>query len=86
MWLGEIKNIYYHQESYSKTIEKIALDKHVPLVDIRGEFLKSGNVNALLCEDGTHPNTSGQKIIETSFNKFANGFLNTLRGGVLSAV
>jgi lysophospholipase L1-like esterase len=75
MWLGEIKNIYYHQESYSKIIEKIALEKQVPLVDLRGEFLKLGNIKALLCEDGTHPNTLGQKVIATSFNKFAKGLL-----------
>lgn len=75
MWLGEIKNIYYHQENYSKIIEKIALDTKVPLVDLRGEFLNSGSINALLCEDGTHPNTLGQKVIASSFNKFANGFL-----------
>ena len=74
-WLGEIKHIYYHQESYSKVIEKIALDKQVPLVDIRGEFLLSGNVKDLLCEDGTHPNTSGQKIIASSFHKFADSLL-----------
>lgn len=74
-WLGEIKHIYYHQESYSKVIEKIALDKQVPLVDLRGEFLISENVKDLLCEDGTHPNTSGQKVITSCFNKFANGFL-----------
>lgn len=74
-WLGEIKNIYYHQENYSKVIEKIALVKQVPLVDIRGEFLKAGNINSLLCEDGTHPNTLGQKVIATSFNNFADRFL-----------
>lgn len=86
MWLGEIKNIYYHQESYSKTIEKIALDTHVPLVDLRGAFLKSGNVSALLCEDGTHPNTSGQKIIASSFNNFANRLLYALHGDIPSAI
>jgi lysophospholipase L1-like esterase len=51
------------------------LDTQVPLVDLREEFLKAGNVNALLCEDGTHPNTLGQKVIASSFNNFANGFL-----------
>ena len=56
-------------------VEKIALEKQVPLVDIRGEFIKSGNVKELLCEDGTHPNTLGQKIIESSFQKFAKGYL-----------
>ncbi|MDD4113795.1 MAG: SGNH/GDSL hydrolase family protein [Herbinix sp.] len=74
-WLGDIKHIYYHQEGYSKVIEKIALEKQVPLVDLRSEFLTSGNAKDLLCEDGTHPNTSGQKIIASCFNKFANGFL-----------
>jgi len=74
-WLGEIKNIYYHQEIYSKAIEKIALEKQVPLIDIRGAFLKAGNMNGLLCEDGTHPNTAGQKIIASSFNDFADGLL-----------
>lgn len=74
-WLGDIKHIYYHQESYSKVIEEIALEKQVPLVDLRGGFLKSGNVKDLLCEDGTHPNTSGQKVIASCFNKFVNGFI-----------
>jgi len=75
LWLGEINNIYFHQENYSKAIEKIALEKHVSLVDLRGGFLKSGNIKALLCEDGTHPNTSGQKIIASTFSNFADGFL-----------
>jgi acyl-CoA thioesterase I len=79
MWLGEIKNIYYHQENYSKAIEKIALDTQVPLVDIRGEFLKASNVSGLLCEDGTHPNTSGQKVIAASFQNFAKEVLYKMR-------
>lgn len=77
MWLGEIKNIYFHQENYSKLIEKIALETKVPLIDLRDAFLKSGNVNDLLCEDGTHPNTMGQKIITSSFTNFADRFLYT---------
>jgi len=70
-WLGEINNIYCHQESYSRAIEKIALKTQVPLVDLRGAFLTFGNIDALLCEDGTHPNTSGQKVITSSFYNFA---------------
>lgn len=73
MWLGDVNNIYCHQENYSKEVEKIAFEKEVPLVDLRGAFLKSGNVNSLLCEDGTHPNTLGQKIIASTFCNFANG-------------
>lgn len=75
MWLGDIKRIYLHQESYSKAVEEIALEKNVPLVDIRGEFLKNGNIGNLLCEDGTHPNTLGQKVITSSFIDFANKLL-----------
>lgn len=74
IWLGEVNHIYFHQESYSRAIEKIALEKQVPLIDIRGDFLKSGNVKALLCEDGTHPNTLGQKVIASTFYNFANRF------------
>ncbi len=76
-WLGEINNIYIHQENYSRAIEKIALEMKVPLVDLRGAFLKFGNYDSLLCEDGTHPNTSGQKVIISSFYNFADGFLDT---------
>lgn len=36
-------------------IEKIALKKQVPLDDLRGEFLMSGNVKDLLCEDELIP-------------------------------
>lgn len=77
-WLGEIKTIYYHQESYSKVIEQIALEKQVPIVDLRGEFLRSGKVKELLCEDGTHPNTSGQKVIASCFHNFARNYLYAL--------
>lgn len=76
-WLGEITNIYYHQEKYSKKIEKIAMKMQVPLVDLRGEFLKHENINSLLCEDGTHPNTLGQQVMASSFYHFADGFLFT---------
>lgn len=75
MWLGDISKIYIHQESYSRVIEKIALETQVPLIDLRGAFLKAGNVKDLLCEDGTHPNTSGQKIIASTFDKFVKEFV-----------
>ncbi len=75
MWLGDIKRIYHHQESYSKIIEEISFNNQVPLVDLRGEFLNTKDVDALLCEDGTHPNTLGQKVIELSFHKFASKLL-----------
>lgn len=83
-WLGDIKNIYYHQEEYSKVVEKIAVDKQVPLIDLRADFLKSGNVRDLLCEDGTHPNTKGQKVIAASFARFAERFSTILNGNTAS--
>lgn len=70
-WLGGIDRIYYHQESYSKIIEEIANESQVPLIDLRKSFLKAGNVEKLLCEDGTHPNTLGQSVITSSLNDFA---------------
>ncbi|MGF7145591.1 lysophospholipase L1-like esterase [Anaerotaenia torta] len=77
-WLGDISTIYNHQESYSRVIEKIAMETQVPLIDLRGAFLKAGDVKELLCEDGTHPNTLGQKVIASSFDHFAKGFVNTV--------
>ena len=79
-WLGDIKNIYYHQEEYSKVIEKIAADEQVPLIDLRADFLSNGNVSDLLCEDGTHPNTSGQKVIAASLANFAEKFSSIFNG------
>ncbi len=75
MWLGDIRTIYIHQERYSRAVEKIALEVQVPLIDLRGAFLKAGDVKELLCEDGTHPNTLGQKVMASSFDNFAKEFL-----------
>jgi len=69
-WLGGVESIYRWQENYSKTIEKIALETDTLLVDIRGAFLKHRKIKRFLCEDGTHPNTEGQKIITEAFFEF----------------
>jgi len=69
-WLGNVATIYNHQEHYSKEVEKIAKEENVPIVDIRSAFLSHGNVGELLCEDGTHPNSLGQKIITEAFDNF----------------
>jgi len=74
-WLGDINAIYRHQENYSRNVEKIARDTNCPLVDLRGAFLKYKNIDSLLCEDGTHPNTEGQKVITAAFSEFASGYL-----------
>ena len=69
-WLGGEYNIYAHQERYSRAVEQLAREEGIPLIDIRGEFLEHGRIGDLMCIDGTHPNTAGQKCIENAFWKF----------------
>lgn len=70
-WLGGINSIYRFQEKYSRAVEKIAIETNSTLVDLRGAFLNHRKIDNLLCEDGTHPNTEGQKIITKAFLDFA---------------
>lgn len=70
-FLGSINTIYRHQETYSRAVEKIARDTNCLLVDLRGAFLGKKRVENLLCEDGIHPNTEGQKVITEAFLEFA---------------
>jgi len=69
-WLGSVEAIYRWQENYSRTIEKIAEETGALLVDIRGAFLKHRNLECLYCDDGTHPNTEGQRVITQVFLEF----------------
>ena len=70
-WLGEVTTIYRFQENYSRVVEKIAKETGALLVDLRGAFLKHRRIEHMLCEDGTHPNTEGQKVITDVFMRFA---------------
>lgn len=69
-WLGDVHRIYRWQERYSRAIEKIAAETNTLLVDLRGAFLVHRRLEHLLCEDGTHPNTEGQKIITKTLLEF----------------
>jgi len=69
-WLGDIQAIYRFQENYSRAVERIARVASVPIVDIRGAFLRERKLGHLLCEDGTHPNTAGQRFITNAFFEF----------------
>ena len=69
-WLGTVESIYRWQENYSRTIEKIAEETGTLLVDLRGAFLKHRKLEHLLCADGTHPNTEGQRVITQGFLEF----------------
>lgn len=70
-WLGGVESIYRYQENYSRTVEQIAREEGVPIVDLRGAFLRHRKIDHLLCEDGTHPNTEGQRVITHAFLEFA---------------
>ena len=74
-WLGSINAIYRAQENYSRAVEKIALETNTMIIDIRGAFLQHKRVDALICDDGTHPNTEGQRIITGAFMEFADRYL-----------
>ena len=69
-WLGGVETIYRWQENYSRTVEKIADETDALLVDLRGAFLKYRKLEHLLCADGTHPNTEGQRVITQGFLDF----------------
>ena len=72
-WLGDVGNIYAWQERYSRAVERLAREEHVPLVDVRGAFLDHGHLEQTLCADGTHPNTLGQGLITQAFQEFGRG-------------
>lgn len=66
-FLGDIGVIYRRQEMYSDAIMEVATAFNCDIVNIREDFLKSNNLNSLLCADGIHPNANGQKIIVKKF-------------------
>lgn len=70
-WLGEESNIFTHQERYSQAVEQLAREERIPLVDVRRAFLEHGNLDELMCIDGTHPNSAGQALIAKTFREFA---------------
>ena len=70
-WLGDIGAIYRYQEKYSRAIESLARETGAALIDLRGAFLKFRSIDSLLCEDGVHPNTAGQRLITAAMMEFA---------------
>ena len=78
-WLGSVESIYRWQENYSRTVETIAEETGALLVDLRGAFLKQRKLQHLLCLDGTHPNTEGQRVITQGFLDFIERVRKTLR-------
>ena len=71
-WLGDVEHIYRWQESYSRMVEQLAREEKVPLIDLRGAFLRDfRRPEALLCADGIHPSMQGQGLIFDTLSGFA---------------
>ena len=70
LWLGEKEHIYRHHERYNAVIVKLAKKYDLMIADIRDSFLQEKSCKDLLCEDGMHPNISGQNIMYNTFLDF----------------
>lgn len=62
-WLGDKNLLYRWQESYSRTVEKLAERLGTELIDLRGAFLCSHDFDNLISADGIHPTAQGHDII-----------------------
>lgn len=69
-WLHDVMKIYWWQEKYSYTIEKVAHAAGTHLVNTRNAFLRQPDYRALICEDGIHPNEDGQALLERTFVEY----------------
>lgn len=78
-WLGDESQIDTHQACYSHAVEQLAQEEQVSLVDIRHAFLAHGNLDELMCIDGTHPNSAGQALIAKTFREFARRWQSSIR-------
>jgi len=70
-FLGAIDSIYKWQEMYSKTVEELAAQENIPLIDIRSGFMSKKNFSDYLCVDGIHPNERGHQLISRVIRKRA---------------
>ncbi|HEX2985468.1 MAG TPA: SGNH/GDSL hydrolase family protein [Caproiciproducens sp.] len=68
-FLGDIEFIYRWHEMYNLAVCRVALDHRVPLIDISSAFLKTGNYQSLICDDGIHPNEKGHQLISETISK-----------------
>ncbi|HQD19925.1 MAG: SGNH/GDSL hydrolase family protein [Bacillota bacterium] len=62
-WLGDVDMIYRWQEMYNIEVMLLATKLDVPIIDIRGAFLKHNRYQDLICPDGIHPNSDGYSLI-----------------------
>lgn len=72
-FLKEVDFIYRWHEAYNIQLFEIAKEYHVPIIDIRSEFLKTKNYRDYLCIDGMHPNEKGHQLILKTLREFVSG-------------
>ena len=73
-WLGEENRVYRKNELYCRSLEKLAREEGVPLVDLRAAFLDKPLMRDYYCEDGVHPNRAGHELIYSAFSAFVRSF------------
>jgi len=69
-WLGDIRNIYRHQELYSLAVGELARELKCRVLDLRSPLLFQRDYQALLCPDGLHPRPAGYALIWRQIEKF----------------
>jgi lysophospholipase L1-like esterase len=69
-WLKDKSRIYWWQEQYSCSVEDAARRTGARLINVRSEFLKTGDYKSFLCQDGIHPNEKGQMLISKVLEEY----------------
>lgn len=69
-WLGDKQHIYRWHELYSRTVEEIAREDDILLIDVRSAFLARKDFPELICSDGMHPTEKGHSLIIQSVRSF----------------
>ncbi len=62
-YLVDVQHIYRWHERYADAVREEAQALQCPLLDLRTPFLNVRDLPALICEDGIHPNSAGQRLI-----------------------
>lgn len=66
---NDVNYIFTWHENYNNMIFKLGSEFHIPVIDIRKDFLKNKDYQSYLCIDGMHPNEKGHKLIASSLEK-----------------
>jgi lysophospholipase L1-like esterase len=69
-WLGEENRIYRRNELYCRSLEQLAREEAIPIIDLRTVFLRKPLMSEYYCEDGVHPNRRGQELIAQTLTAF----------------